>query len=145
MREKERENTMIVAGVAGAVSKKAISEDDRGKYQNMETQYEKMTKLKMKKEDKRKDEKDIDKKTKKELEMERDKEKSRAREVERYREEMSRQRGVWAALASTGGVIESDTDRDGDRGGGGGRDRGAGVIQQDKYINSPTSTSTPAR
>lgn len=130
-REKDRENAMIVAGVAGVVSKKAISEDDRGKYQNMESQYEKKVKLKMKEEDKLEDEKGIDRKTKKELEMERDKERSRAREVERYREEMSRQRGIWAALASTGGVIEGDIDRV----------RGAGMSQEVKYTTTPTQSS----
>ena len=129
--ERERENSMMVAGVAGVVSKKAMSVDDRGKYQDMDIQYEKKVKLKMKKEDKLEDEEDIDRKTKKELEMEIDKEKSRAREVERYREEMSRQRGVWAALASTGGVIEGDI----------GRDRGAGVSQEDKYTTAPSTAS----
>ena len=133
--ERERENTRIVAGVAGVASKKAISEDDRGKYQDMDIQYEKKVKLKMKKEDKLEDEKDIDRKTKKELEMEMDKEKSRAREVERYSLEMSRQRGVWAALASTGGVIEGDMDRGRDR------DRGAGVSQENKYSTTPTLAS----
>jgi hypothetical protein len=128
--EREKENAMIVVGVAGVVSKKAISVDDRGKHQDMDIQYEKKVKLKMK-EDKLEDEKDIDRKSKKELEMERDKEKSRAREVEKYREEMSRQRGVWAALASTGGII-GDIDRD----------RGAGASQQETYTTAPPLTSS---